>query len=209
MQTKWTTLPDPNGPALVAPGWASAETKRLADDAAKMFDTTRRARAEAERLHEAAKQIDPMVTSVSDLAGAAGTARQSQLEALRDELLARSRFAEYLASLESDRRQTEAESLKRIDQARQQAKAALLSAGCPDLSEAVNHRGKPDEDLRAAFDQVVNACPEVGKAADTYSAARSMTAVLMERSSHNARNRSEAESSLRKMLGALAAAAVA
>lgn len=204
---KWTTLPA--DVALQAPAWASDETRQLAAEAVELFDTTRAAREESERLREAAKQIDPMVTSVSDLAGAAGMARQAQLEALRDELLARSKFAEFIAALEADRKRTETESLAQIDQARADAKAALLDAGCPDLSEAVNHRGKPDETLRIAFNQVVNACPEVGKAADTYSAARSMTAVLMERSSHNARNRAEAEKALRGMLERMAAVAVA
>ena len=204
---KWTTLPA--DVALQAPEWASATTKQLAGEVREQFGATRAAREEAERLRLAVGTIDPMHTSLDDLVGAGGMARQATIESLRDELLARSKFAEFIAALEADRKRTETESLAQIDQARADAKAALLSAGCPDLSEAVNHRGKPDEDLRAAFDQVVNACPEVGKAADTYSAARSMTAVLMERSSHNARNRAEAEKALRGLLERMAAVAVA
>jgi hypothetical protein len=206
-ETRWTTLP--SAVATECPAWASDETKALAADTRELFDTTRAARAEAERLRLAVGDVDPMTTSIDDLIGAGGMARQSQLEAWRDELLARSKFSEYLAALESDRARVERESADAVNQARRDAKAALLDAGCPDLSEAVNHRGKPDEDLRAAFDQVVNACPEVGKAADTYSAARSMTAVLMERQSHNARNRSEAEKALRGLLERMAAVAVA
>lgn len=203
---KWTALPAEV--ALQCPAWASDEAKRLADDAAKMFATTRAARAEVERLKAEAGTIDLMVTTLDDLVGAGSAARRGMIESLRCELVARSKFSEFVTALEADRKRTETEALERIDQARADAKQQLIDAGCRDLSEAVNHRGKPDEDLRAAFNQVVNSFPSVGRAADTYSAARSMTAVLMERSSHNARNRSEAEKELRGLLERMASVAV-
>ena len=208
-ETRWTTLP--SAVATECPKWASDATKALAAESAELFATTRAARAEAGRLRAATGTVDLMTTDPADLVDAGSTARQAMIEALRDELVARAKFGEYLAALESDRRRAQTESAAMVDQARSDAKQRLLDAGFPDLSEAVTARGGgtvPDHEARAAFDQVVNACPEVGKAADTYSAARSMTAVLMERSSHNARNRAEAEKALRGLLERMAAVAV-
>lgn len=210
--TRWKTLPDPNGPALVAPGWASAETKRLADDAAKMFDATKAARAEAERLRAATGTVDLMTTDPADLVDAGSTARQAMIEALRDELVARAKFGEYLAALESDRRRAQTESAAMVDQARSDAKQRLLDAGFPDLSEAVTARGGgtvPDHEARAAFDRVLNSFPGVLEAGDVYQEARTMTGAILERAGYNRRHREEAESSLRKMLESLASLAVA
>ena len=206
---KWTTLPDPNGPALVVPAWASDSTRAIAADAAELFNATRAARAESDRLRLAVGDVDTMSTSIADLVGAAATARQSQLECLRSEIIARARFAEYLEVLERDRRQTEAESLAMIETARSDAKQRLIDAGCRDLSEAVNRHGKPDHDLRSAFAMVVNSYPAVGRAADQHREARSMGTALMERIQSNRRHQAETEAGLRKTLESLASLAAA
>jgi len=105
------------------------------------------------------------------------------------------------------RAQTEA--LERIDEAKQDARAALLGAGFSDLEAAVTDRGKPDNDTRAAWNVIVCSFPSVGAASATYRQCRSLMPAVAERASHNRKARSEVEASLRKMLTSLAAAAVA
>ncbi len=204
---KWTTLP--SDIALQCPAWASDETRQLAAEVAEAFNTTKQARAEVERLKAEAGTIDLMVTTLDDLVGAGSAARRGMIESLRCELLARSRFAEFLAALERDRSAAEREALERIDQARADAKAAIVGAGIPDLTAAVTSGGRPDETLRNAWGMVLNAYPAVGRWADQHREARSMGSSLASRDQDNSRHRSEAETSLRSMLTSLATAAVA
>lgn len=209
MQTKWTTLP--SDVALQCPAWASDETRQLAADAAQMFAATKAARAESDRLRDAVGDVDPMTTSVSDLTGAAATARQSQLEAWRDEVLARSKFAEYLSALERDRARAERESADAVDQARRDAKDALLSAGVADLSEAMVNRGgglAPDGETRAAFDRIISSFQPVVEAGTLHREAKSLGSSLASRDQDNARHRAETEKALRTSLERMATAAV-
>ena len=209
-ETRWTTLPADI--ALQCPPWASDATKALAAESAEAFDACRSARLEVGRLQEAAQQIDILATNVCDLIGAGGMARQAMIEAMRDELLARSRFAEFLVMLESDRARVERESADAVNQAKQDAKAALLSIGCPDLSEAVANRGaalSPDHDSRAAFDRIISSFQPVVEAGTLHRECKGMGNSLTERAQYNRRHQAETEAGLRKTLSELASLAVA
>ena len=61
---KQTTLP--GAVALECPPWAAPSTKQLAAETAEQFDTTKRARQEAERLQEAVGDVDILTTDVAD-----------------------------------------------------------------------------------------------------------------------------------------------
>ncbi len=209
-ETRWTTLP--SAVATEAPAWASDETRQLAAEVAQMFAATKAARAEVERMKAEAQHIDVMATTLDDLVDAGSAARRGMIEALRDELVARSKFAEFLVMLESDRGRVERESLTMIETARRDAKDALLSAGVADLSEAMVNRGgglAPDGETRAAFDRIISSFQPVVEAGTLHREAKSLGSSLASRDQDNARHRAETEKALRTSLERMATAAVA